>query len=160
MFVGYLMSSGPTPEQAAALQRGEQVSAIGAHSVGVDDGGPGLPLLGWSTEGGDLRIGHFVGLHGMQLIPLLGWLLARPRARRRFSMGQRTALVWIGGLTYIATVVLLTWQAQQGQSVIAPDTTTVTAAILVYTLALLPTIGLIKSPKYRLSVADPIEDTV
>lgn len=117
MGVGSLMTM-PTAGQMAALTAGETVSALGAHSVGVADGGPGLPFLGWSTEGGDLRAAHFLGLHGMQIVPLVWWLLSR---RRRLSDGPRTALVNLTGLGYLGLTALLTWQALRGQAVIAPD---------------------------------------
>lgn len=121
MTVAFLMTAGPTPTQRAALEAGGPVAAIGAHSVGVEDGGPGLPLVGWSTSGGDLRVPHFVGLHALQVLPVLAWLLTRPAARRRWSERQRVALVWIGGLAYMAWTALLTWQALRGQSIVAPD---------------------------------------
>jgi Domain of unknown function (DUF4281) len=64
---------GPTAEQRRHLQAGAPPTMLGAHAVGVPDGGPGLPITRWSTEGGDLRIPHFVGMHALQLLPLFGW---------------------------------------------------------------------------------------
>ena len=122
---GVLMTR-PTPTQLAALKADQPVAAIGAHSVGVKDGGPGLPVTGWSTTGGDLRVAHFVGLHALQVMPLVGWLLARRRARR-LGAGQRTALVWTAGLAYLGLMLLLIWQALRGQPLIAPDLTTLAA---------------------------------
>ncbi len=128
MVPGMMMTSSPTPAQHAALAAGAPLTAVGAHSVGVADGGPGLPFLGWSTVGGDLRVGHFLGLHGMQALPLLAFALTRPRVSRRHSPQRRVALLWIGGVSYAALTVLTIWQAQRGQSLVAPDG--VTLAVL------------------------------
>ena len=49
----------------------------GSHTVGVADGGPGLPFVNWSTIGGDLRIAHFIAIHAIQIVPLFAYILAQ-----------------------------------------------------------------------------------
>ncbi|MFG2107247.1 hypothetical protein [Micromonospora chersina] len=110
-----------TPDSAA-----EGIS--GAHSVGVADGGPGLPLVGWSTTGGDLRIGHFVGLHALQALPLLAMLLNRFLGDR-LDERTRARLLLVAGAAYGAATLLLTWQALRGQPLLRPDALTVAVAI-------------------------------
>jgi hypothetical protein len=121
---GALMTM-PTAAQSDAMINDQPVSIVGAHSVGVPDGGPGLPVVGWSTTGGDLRIGHFVGLHALQVMPLIGWLVRRRAGRLRG--GHQVGLIWIAGLGYLGLIGLLIWQALRGQPLLAPDVTTLTA---------------------------------
>jgi hypothetical protein len=97
----------------------------GAHSVGVLDGGPGMPLTGWSTVAGDLRVGHFVGLHALQALPLLAMLLiALSRRVRGLDEPARVGLLLVGGAAYGVLTMTLTWQALRGQSLVHPDALT------------------------------------
>lgn len=114
--LAFLMT-GATPDQLAALDHGLSPDRVGAHSVGVPDGGPGMPVTGWSTTGGDLRIPHFVGIHALQALPLLAVLLARTG----LNPGARTRLVVVGGLAYAGLTALVTWQALRGQPLTSPD---------------------------------------
>ncbi|MEW2427051.1 hypothetical protein AB0877_03460 [Micromonospora sp. NPDC047644] len=97
----------------------------GAHSVGVVDGGAGLPVVGWSTTGGDLRIGHFVGLHALQAVPILAILLSR--FATRLDERTRVRLLVVAGAAYGVLTVLLTWQALRGQPLLRPDGLTLVA---------------------------------
>ncbi|QLQ36027.1 hypothetical protein [Micromonospora robiginosa] len=106
---------------------GAPAGITGAHSVGVPDGGPGLPLVGWSTAGGDLRVGHFVGLHALQALPLLAILLDRFLGAR-LDEATRARLVLVGGAAYAGVTLLLTWQALRGQPLARPDGLTVAVA--------------------------------
>jgi hypothetical protein len=125
MAVAVLMTL-PTPEQDAMIAATGSSSIVGAHTVGVADGGPGLPVVGWSTEGGDLRVAHFVGLHALQILPLLGLALVR-FGPVWLPMRDRSRLVGIAAAFWIALTLLLTWQALRGQSLIAPDALTLSA---------------------------------
>ena len=56
---------------------GGYMLARGSHTVGVADGGPGLPLVNWSVIGGDLRIAHFIAIHAIQIVPLFAYILSQ-----------------------------------------------------------------------------------
>jgi hypothetical protein len=117
-----------TPEQAVAVHASHTVRAVGGHTVGAPDGGPGLPGVGWSTQHGDLRVPHFFGLHGLQIIPFIGWLALRKR--RDQTAGKQIGFAFAIAASYLALVGILTWQALRGQSVIDPDVATLAALAL------------------------------
>ena len=121
---GGLMTA-PTPQQLETLRAGKPSRVVGAHTVGGPDGGAGLPGVGWSTEHGDLRIPHFMGLHGLQILPLFGWLTLRRRGS--FRNCKQPVLPFAATASYVALVFILTWQALRGQSIVAPDAVTLLA---------------------------------
>jgi hypothetical protein len=84
-----------------------------AHSVGVPDGGAGLPYTNWSTAGGDLRVAHFIGLHALQAVPLAGWALARLGAAGRVARPEMWLRVFAA--LYGLAALLLFAQALAGR---------------------------------------------
>lgn len=129
---------GPDPATTWAVRSGLLISLTGmalgmlmisggGHAVGVPDGGPGLPLLGWSTTGGDLRIAHFVGMHALQLLPLL----AAGLTAAGLDAASRLRLILVAAAGYAALVSLVTWQALRGQPLLQPDGPTLVAVATV-----------------------------
>jgi hypothetical protein len=116
------------------LAEGFLMATAATHTVGAPDGGPGLPLLGWSTVGGDLRIAHFIGMHALQGLPLFAAALA---VGHRLDEVTRVRLVQIAAAAWTGLVVLLTWQALRAQPLLAPDALTLAAlgALVAVTVA-------------------------
>lgn len=131
MAQAFLMTN-PTARQLTSLQAGVAETFVGAHTVGLADGGAGLPVTGWSTQGGDLRVGHFVGIHALQILPLLAWLLASTT----LGAARRSSLIAIAGAYYLAITLLLTWQALRAESIVAPSGLTITVFSVLTALAL------------------------
>jgi hypothetical protein len=131
MALAFLMTS-PTATQLADFR-----GIAGAHTVGLPDGGASIPVLGWSTEAGDLRIPHFVGMHALQVLPLTA-LALETLARRVWALRDtrvRLRIVVVITALYSALVVVLTVQALGGQSIVRPDVLTAGASVALWLAA-------------------------
>jgi len=104
---------------------GRPVTLGGAHGVGAPDGS-GMPITNWSTQGGDLRVPHFIGLHAVQVFVLAALLFTALAGRVAWLRSERvraqlTGIVILGYTGIFATTA---WQALRGQSLVHPDAAT------------------------------------
>jgi hypothetical protein len=148
---GPLMSR-PTPAQVADLRAGGRLTTVGAHTVGGPDGGPGLPVTGWSRQHGDVRVSHFMGLHALQALALLAVALRRWRR----SQAVRVQAVVAGAASYAALFGLLLWQALRGRSLVAPDATAL-VSLAIWAVSTLLVVGVIAAGSRR-GPHDPPEE--
>ena len=86
----------PSRAQRQAARSTHHMTLSGSHTIGGVDGGPGLSVLGWSTQHGDVRVAHFTGLHGLQVLALLVFYLQR----RRLPPGKAARMVSVAVLSY------------------------------------------------------------
>jgi hypothetical protein len=140
----------PTPTQLEQARAGRGLPIIGAHTVGAPDGGPGVPVTGWSRQHGDLRVPHFVGLHALQALALVAVALRRWRRPET----ARVKAVQIAAASYASLFVLLIWEALRGQSVVAPGATGL-ASIAVWALLTALAIGTIAIRSREAARGDP-----
>jgi len=116
----------PTDAQLEQIVATRRATIVGAHTVGAPDGGPGLPGTGWSVAHGDLRVPHFIGLHALQVLPVIGLLLWR----RRIEDRRRARLIVVAGGSYAALFLILIWQALRGQALVSPDALTLSVFVV------------------------------
>lgn len=137
MALGYTM--GFTGTQVVRAADGRVIELAAGHTVvdarlraelSAPDAAPGLPITGWSTAGGDLRIPHFLGLHGIQVllaaVVLTAWLAHRHPSLRdeRF----RTRLIGLLALGWAGAIAITYWQAMRGLPLLRPDGAVLLAA--------------------------------
>jgi hypothetical protein len=85
---GFLLSAALTVVTATYL------SSQGSHLVGsAPPGAAVIPVFGWSATVGDLRPAHFLALHAMQALPLLGWWRDRRGGDPTMPV-RRAAVAW------------------------------------------------------------------
>lgn len=91
---------------ALTLVTAGYMSSAGVH-VGIEaTGSPTLPLMGWSGTVGDIRPAHFLSLHAMQVLPLVGlWFDANRIGVQRIR--------WVA-LAYVAATAVIFAQALVG----------------------------------------------
>jgi hypothetical protein len=90
---------------------GGVLSSMDGHWIGgVRSDAGGVPVVGWSRTGGDLRIAHFLGIHAMHALPAVGFAAGRLLAPTR-----AVAAVLAASLAYAALTAAMFAMALQGR---------------------------------------------
>ncbi len=77
------------------------------HSVGAFNENSNLYIIGWSTKVGDLRVAHFIGMHALQVLPVLSFYLIK-----------NTKMVFVVSLLYVLLAIFTLIQALQGKPLV------------------------------------------
>lgn len=98
---------------------GAAVGLVGASVIGImlggspqhypvdaQDAATRLPIAGWSTERGDLRIAHFIGLHAMQGLLVAGLLVLTLSPRVAKLLLALLAIGWLLGTIGLARMAV------------------------------------------------------
>jgi hypothetical protein len=111
--VGAMLGSVATLITAGVMAAGV-IDGPGHWVGGIRSDTKGIPVFGWATQGGDLRVPHFFATHLIQALPAAGFLADRLGARR-------PGLVVLGAAVLGMAIALFTFvQALSGQPFVGP----------------------------------------
>ena len=85
------------------------------------------------------------------MLPLLAWALLR---WTHLDAPTRARLLNVAGASYTAVVLLVTWQALRGQSVVRPDGETLAAFAALAGLAAVATVSVLRRNRRRSSLLE------
>jgi hypothetical protein len=124
-YIGFLFFTQPFPNLAShyvwAIRlgilifvifsfEGALMSAQMSHSVGAINDNSDWWIIGWSKTVGDLRVSHFIGMHALQILPLLSFYV--------FKNTKATILIAVlYGLLATSTLI----QALNGKPIITKN---------------------------------------
>ncbi len=87
------------------------LSSFASHYIGSGTSDArSFPIMGWSRDGGDLRVAHFFATHAMHVIPVVGFIASLMLPK---SLG-RTAVI-LAAIAYTAFVGFTFIEALQGR---------------------------------------------
>ncbi|TDE95021.1 hypothetical protein EXU48_09640 [Occultella glacieicola] len=132
----FIVSVGGQGDRTLVDANGRSVELNAGHGVGDLDG-HGMFLTNWSLTGGDMRVSHFVGLHGIQVFIAAAIVLVALAGRYAWLRDERVraGLIRWFAIGYLGVFLTVAWQAVRGQSVAAPDGVTLAALAASFAIA-------------------------
>ncbi len=84
------------------------LSSMNGHWIGgTPSDAAGLPLMGWSRDGGDLRVAHFFATHALDFIPLAAWVIFKILGREATGMGRIITAMFTGLVAFTFVQALM-----------------------------------------------------
>ncbi|WP_344481300.1 hypothetical protein [Glycomyces endophyticus] len=153
----FIVTVGGQGQRTQLDANGDEIPLNAGHGVGDLDGN-GMVLTGWSTTGGDMRVAHFIGLHGIQVLIGVGMLLGFLAARRAWLRDDRVraGIVRSIAVGYLGVFATAGWQAVRGQAFTAPDAASLAAYAASVLLAAAGVAITVARARRAAAVVDPV----